>query len=66
MHGTIDGFNYGAVTPVVAYVMACLGSALGLRCTIRSLRTDTSWKPAGWGSARRPSARASGRCTSSP
>ncbi|CAM5263026.1 hypothetical protein SCALM49S_03562 [Streptomyces californicus] len=47
MHGTIDGFNYGAVTPVVAYVMACLGSALGLRCTIRSLRTDTSWKP-GW------------------
>ncbi|MFJ2433244.1 MHYT domain-containing protein [Streptomyces anulatus] len=47
MHGTIDGFNYGAVTPVVAYVMACLGSALGLRCTIRSLRNDSSWKP-GW------------------
>ncbi|MFJ2023143.1 MHYT domain-containing protein [Streptomyces sp. NPDC087897] len=47
MHGTIDGFTYGAVTPVVAYVMACLGSALGLRCTIRSLRNDTSWKP-GW------------------
>ncbi|MGA6173505.1 MHYT domain-containing protein [Streptomyces sp. NPDC012600] len=47
MQGTIDGFNYGAVTPVVAYVMACLGSALGLRCTIRSLRNDSSWKP-GW------------------
>lgn len=47
MHGTIDGFNYGAVTPVAAYVMACLGSALGLRCTIRSLRNDSSWKP-GW------------------
>ncbi|BFP55962.1 MHYT domain-containing protein [Streptomyces sp. CMC78] len=47
MQGTIDGFNYGAVTPVAAYVMACLGSALGLRCTIRSLRNDSSWKP-GW------------------
>ncbi|MFE2293584.1 MHYT domain-containing protein [Streptomyces sp. NPDC059452] len=47
MQGTIDGFNYGAVTPLVAYVMACLGSALGLRCTIRSLRNDSSWKP-GW------------------
>ncbi|WP_326696990.1 hypothetical protein OG909_06430 [Streptomyces sp. NBC_01754] len=47
MQGTIDGFNYGAVTPVVAYAMACLGGALGLRCTIRSLRTSSSWKP-GW------------------
>lgn len=47
MQGTIDGFNYGAVTPVVAYVMACLGGALGLRCTIRSLRTNSRWKP-GW------------------
>ncbi|MCX4483952.1 hypothetical protein OG890_08330 [Streptomyces anulatus] len=47
MQGTIDGFNYGAVTPVAAYAMACLGSALGLRCTIRSLRSDSSWKP-GW------------------
>ncbi|MFE5243033.1 MULTISPECIES: MHYT domain-containing protein [unclassified Streptomyces] len=47
MQGTIDGFSYGAVTPVVAYVMACLGSALGLRCTIRSLRNTSAWKP-GW------------------
>ncbi|MEV7422367.1 MHYT domain-containing protein [Streptomyces sp. NPDC091212] len=47
MQGTIDGFNYGAVTPVAAYLMACLGSALGLRCTTRSLRTERSWKP-GW------------------
>lgn len=39
--------DYGAVTPVAAYAMACLGSALGLRCTIRSLRSDSSWKP-GW------------------
>ncbi|MFH8837359.1 MHYT domain-containing protein [Streptomyces sp. NPDC017868] len=47
MHGTIDGFSYGMVTPLVGYVMACLGSALGLRCTVRSLRTDHVRKP-GW------------------
>ncbi|MEU3744844.1 MULTISPECIES: MHYT domain-containing protein [Streptomyces] len=47
MHGTIDGFSYGMVTPLVGYVMACLGSALGLRCTVRSLTTDRARKP-GW------------------
>lgn len=47
MQGTVDGFTYGAVTPVVAFLMACLGSALGLRCTTRSLRHERSWKP-GW------------------
>ncbi|MFD0148871.1 MHYT domain-containing protein [Streptomyces sp. NPDC055721] len=47
MHGTIDGFSYGMVTPLVGYVMACLGSALGLRCTVRSLSTDRARKP-GW------------------
>ncbi|MEU7074771.1 MHYT domain-containing protein [Streptomyces narbonensis] len=47
MHGTIDGFSYGMVTPLVGYAMACLGSALGLRCTVRSLSTERAWKP-GW------------------
>ncbi|MFJ6461060.1 MHYT domain-containing protein [Streptomyces sp. NPDC091387] len=47
MQGTIDGFSYGAVTPVAAFLMACLGAALGLRCTTRSLRTERSLK-AGW------------------
>lgn len=47
MQGTIDGFGYGAVTPVAAFLMACLGAALGLRCTTRSLRTERSFK-AGW------------------
>ncbi|MFI6333575.1 MHYT domain-containing protein [Streptomyces sp. NPDC050535] len=47
MQGTVDGFSYGMVTPVTAYVMACLGAALGLRCITRSLRTEDSWKP-GW------------------
>lgn len=47
MEGTVDGFRYGVVTPVAAYVMACLGGALGLRCTVRSLLDTQSWK-GGW------------------
>ncbi|MHC3474549.1 MHYT domain-containing protein [Streptomyces sp. 7R007] len=47
MHGTVDGFRYGAVTPVAAYLMACLGGALGLRCIVRSLLNEQSWK-SGW------------------
>ncbi|WP_338898181.1 MHYT domain-containing protein [Streptomyces sp. TG1A-60] len=47
MQGTVDGFSYGAVTPVAAYIMACLGAALGLRCVVRSVYNERSWKP-GW------------------
>ncbi|MEV3857800.1 MHYT domain-containing protein [Streptomyces sp. NPDC050095] len=47
MQGTVDGFSYGLVTPVVAYFMACLGGALGLRCTTRSLLVANTWR-AGW------------------
>ncbi|MFE0735751.1 MHYT domain-containing protein [Streptomyces sp. NPDC058855] len=47
MQGTVDGFSYGLVTPVAAFLMACLGGALGLRCTTRSLRHDDTFK-AGW------------------
>ncbi|MFI6643633.1 MHYT domain-containing protein [Streptomyces sp. NPDC050504] len=47
MHGTVDGFSYGLVTPVAAYLMACLGGALGLRCTLRSLRAGGSFR-SGW------------------
>ncbi|GAA2989348.1 MHYT domain-containing protein [Streptomyces fulvorobeus] len=47
MQGTVDGFSYGLVTPVVAFLMACLGAALGLRCTTRSLRSERSFR-AGW------------------
>ncbi|CQR64630.1 MHYT domain-containing protein [Streptomyces leeuwenhoekii] len=47
MQGTVDGFSYGLVTPLVAYLMACLGGALGLRCTTRSLLVARSWRP-GW------------------
>ncbi|MGW2265197.1 MHYT domain-containing protein [Streptomyces koyangensis] len=47
MQGTVDGFSYGLVTPVAAYLMACLGGALGLRCTTRSLLVTRTWRP-GW------------------
>ncbi|MFE0678049.1 MHYT domain-containing protein [Streptomyces sp. NPDC058867] len=47
MEGTIDGFRYGAVTPAAAYVMACLGGALGLRCIVRTLINPESWRT-GW------------------
>ncbi|TWV39885.1 hypothetical protein FRZ03_23330 [Streptomyces misionensis] len=46
MQGTVDGFGYGAVTPLVAYLMACLGGALGLRCITRSLLLTHSRRPA--------------------
>ncbi|MFF3287639.1 MHYT domain-containing protein [Streptomyces sp. NPDC003023] len=47
MQGTVDGFGYGLVTPVAAYLMACLGGALGLRCTARAVRAEGSFRP-GW------------------
>ncbi|MBZ3902994.1 MHYT domain-containing protein [Streptomyces brasiliscabiei] len=47
MQGTVDGFSYGLVTPVVAYLMACLGGALGLRCTTRAMLVDGRWR-IGW------------------
>ncbi|MER5601562.1 MHYT domain-containing protein [Streptomyces sp. NPDC002265] len=47
MYGTVNGFSYGWITPIVAYVMACLGGALALRCVTRSLLVERSFK-AGW------------------
>ncbi|MFJ3819657.1 MHYT domain-containing protein [Streptomyces nodosus] len=47
MQGTVDGFSYGMVTPLVACLMACLGGALGLRCVIRARRAAPAWR-AGW------------------
>ncbi|MBQ0830400.1 MHYT domain-containing protein [Streptomyces tagetis] len=45
MHHTVEGFGYEIVTPLVAYLMACLGSALGLRCTTRSMLVTRSGRP---------------------
>ncbi|ARF58749.1 MHYT domain-containing protein [Streptomyces gilvosporeus] len=35
--GHMHHFSAGWVSPVLAYAMACVGSALGLRCTVRAL-----------------------------
>ena len=47
MQGTVDDFSYGLVTPLAAYLMACLGGALGLCCTTRSMLVAGRWR-AGW------------------
>jgi NO-binding membrane sensor protein with MHYT domain len=46
MQGTVDGFSHGLITPVAAFAMACLGGALGLRCTTRALLVGR--RRAGW------------------
>jgi NO-binding membrane sensor protein with MHYT domain len=33
---TVHNFSYGLLTPVLAYLMSCLGSFLGLRCAARA------------------------------
>src|SRR5262249_21645429 len=35
--GTLHHFSFGWLTPILAYLMACVGAALGLRCTLRAL-----------------------------
>ncbi|SFC37181.1 MHYT domain-containing protein [Streptomyces aidingensis] len=43
----VEGFAYGPLTPVLGFAMAVLGSALGLRCTVRALATRGGTR-AGW------------------
>ena len=33
----MDGFTYGWLNPALAYLVACLGAVIGLRCTARAL-----------------------------
>ncbi|MFD0265715.1 MHYT domain-containing protein [Streptomyces sp. NPDC127106] len=40
--GHLDHAAYGWLTPVLSYVMASMGAALGLRCTVRALATTGS------------------------
>ena len=42
--GHMDHFSAGWVTPVLSYAMACVGAALGLRCTVRALEADGASK----------------------
>ncbi|WP_407566532.1 MHYT domain-containing protein [Streptomyces sp. 184] len=43
----VDGFTYGLLTPLTAFIMAAVGSALGLRCTMRALTVEPA-RRAGW------------------
>ncbi|MFD7135216.1 MHYT domain-containing protein [Streptomyces sp. NPDC059894] len=48
MSGAVDSFSYGLVTPVAAYLMACLGSSLGLRCVTRTVMHQAQRGRAAW------------------
>ncbi|MFF0383502.1 MHYT domain-containing protein [Streptomyces sp. NPDC004286] len=37
--GHLDHAAFGWLTPTLSYAMACIGAALGLRCTVRALAT---------------------------
>ncbi|MFF4117070.1 MHYT domain-containing protein [Streptomyces sp. NPDC001714] len=45
--GHLHHATFGWLTPVLSYVMACIGAALGLRCTVRALgstgRSRRNW-----------------------
>ncbi|MFF8730631.1 MHYT domain-containing protein [Streptomyces sp. NPDC015171] len=45
--GHLDHAAFGWLTPVLSYLMACTGAALGLRCTVRALaatgRSRRNW-----------------------
>lgn len=38
--GGMHHLSHGWLTPVLSYAMACVGSALGLRCTVRALAAE--------------------------
>ena len=42
--GATTETGFGWATPVLSYVMACVGAALGLRCTVRALDATGSSK----------------------
>lgn len=46
--GHLDHAAYGWLTPVLSYVMACIGAALGLRCTIQAMAAPTARSRRNW------------------
>jgi NO-binding membrane sensor protein with MHYT domain len=45
---TVHNFSYGLLTPVLAYLMSCLGAFLGLRCTARARAYEPGKRRARW------------------
>ena len=48
MTADVSEFHYGLITPIAAYLMACLGAVLALRCTTRSIGRGRGEKRFGW------------------
>lgn len=46
--GHLDHAAYGWLTPVLSYAMACIGGALGLRCTVQALAAPTARSRRNW------------------
>jgi NO-binding membrane sensor protein with MHYT domain len=44
---TVNNFSYGLLTPVLGYLMSCMGAFLGLRCTARAFAYQ-GWARARW------------------
>jgi len=44
---TVDNFSYGLLTPVLGYLMSCMGAFLGLRCTTRAMAYQ-GWPRVRW------------------
>lgn len=46
--GTISETGFGWLTPVLSYLMACVGGALGLRATLRAMQAGTGRARRNW------------------
>jgi NO-binding membrane sensor protein with MHYT domain len=44
---TVHNFSYGLLTPVLGYLMSCMGAFLGLRCTTRAM-AHRGWARVRW------------------
>ena len=44
---TVHNFTYGLLTPVLGYLMSCMGAFLGLRCTTRAMAYQ-GWPRVRW------------------
>lgn len=45
--GSTTELGFGWVTPILSYLMACVGAALGLRCAVRA-RVTAGWRRLRW------------------
>src|SRR6185312_12963025 len=46
--GTVSETGFGWLTPVLSYLMACVGGALGLRATVRAVHASSARSRRNW------------------